>query len=746
MRKNGTLQLNRKKKNLRRSFMKKIIATTLTAVLIVSFSSVLFAQRTQADIYQRPRTLERSRDYDAQHYRVELTFDLDEKTFWGTNTITLTPLKNEFTRCQLDAEDLIVDNVKNPTGMELDFEQTGRHLIVYFPEGYNFGEEVLFTVAYHATNPKNGIHFDDRTDEHPQMVTTTSWPENTHFWLPCYDYPNDKVTHEFIITVEDSLKVLGNGRLVRVIEDKENGTKTYHWSQALPHSTYLFLLAIGPFAVIEDSLGDLPVNYWVYEDSVENASWIFRKTPYMIEFFNNIYGYEYPWAKYDQVISPRFGGGMENTSATLLGQGVIHDKKAEQDYSWEKTIAHEAAHQWWGDLITLRSWEHTWLNEGFATYSDYLYTRYDKGEDEGAYELLNKKNAYLSEAHNEYMRPIVFDRYERPQQNFDSHTYPKAAVVLHMLRYILGDDPFFRTFKHFLHKHEFEAVDTHDFMKAVKEATGQNMDWFFEQYIFSPGHPVFEVGYVWDEAAGEVKLTVRQVQDTSTGVPIYKIPVIIGIHTNEGKISQKVWIEKQEEVFTFKSNEKPLMVRFDEGNYLLKEWTFAKSVEELLYQLEKDDVIGRGWAASQLMTHPGSAEVVEALIMSARIDDFWAVRLMAVETLGKMKREQDLEFFKEKCTDEKSRVRAAALSVLGDYGKADLVPFLEERFSKEDSFLAQAEALTAVGKCGDPSHIPFLEKAEQMKSYRNVIQRAARSAIENIRGRSSRYHPIPTVF
>ncbi|MDH4220813.1 MAG: M1 family metallopeptidase, partial [Candidatus Aminicenantes bacterium] len=328
---------------------------------------------------------------------------MDKKAFWGTNTITLTPLKDDFRECVLDAEELTVDSVKAPDGASLEFEQTNRHLIVRLPDAYNYGEEIHFTVIYHATDPKHGLFFDEVRPSNPRMVSTISWPEYAHHWVPCYDYPNDKVTHEFIITVKDMLKVLGNGRLVRVVEDKQNGTKTFHWSQELPHSTYLFLLAIGPFAVIEDSLGPLPVNYWVYEKDVEDAKWIFKKTPYMIEFFNKIYGYEYPWAKYDQVISPRMGGGAENTTATLLGQGVIHDKRAEQDFSWEKTIAHEVAHQWWGDLITLRSWEHTWLNESFGTYSDYLYTRYDRGEDEGAYDLLRKKNQYLREANTRYM-------------------------------------------------------------------------------------------------------------------------------------------------------------------------------------------------------------------------------------------------------------------------------------------------------------------------------------------------------
>jgi aminopeptidase N len=717
--------------------MKKNLTGSLTVILISFLFLFLFLPAQQTNIYERPRQFERSRDYDAQHYRLELTFDLDQKTFWGTNTITLTPLRDDFTECVLDAEELIVDSVKTPDGTPLSFEQSETHLTIHLPKACRYGQEILFTVEYHAKDPKYGLFFDDETARHPQMVSTSSWPEYAHHWLPCYDYPNDKVTHEFIITVKDSLKVLGNGRLVRVIEDKMKGTKTYHWSQDLPHSTYLFLLAIGPFAVIEDSLGSLPVNYWVYEKDVEDARWIFDKTPYMIQFFDKIYGYDYPWAKYDQVTTPRVGGGMENTTATGLGQSVIHDKRAEQDFSWEKTIAHEAAHQWWGDLITLRSWEHTWLNESFATYSDYLYTRYDLGEDEGAYDLLRKKNSYLNEAHTRYIRPIVFDRYERPQQNFDRHTYPKGAAVLHMLRFILGDEPFFRTFKHFLHKYEFQPVDTHDFMKAIKEATGQNMDWFFEQYIFAPGHPVFEVSYVWDEADRKVKMKVLQVQDTSKGIPIYKIPVIIGIRTPNGNRSEKVWIKKKEESFEFQAEEKPLMVRFDEGNYLLKEWSFEKSLAELLYQLKNDDVIGRGWAASELAKFKDDSRAAEGLIEAARGDSFWAVRQSALETLGELKREEDIELFKEKCQDEKSSVRYTALRILGDYGRQELVLFFRERFEKDDSYLAQAEALRSIGKCGDRSQIVFLEEAAQMESPRNVIKRAAEAALKQIEKRKS---------
>ena len=708
--------------------MKRSITVLL---VLVSFSCLLQAQKI--DVYQRPLTYERSHDYDAQHYRITLTFDLDKKYFWGENRITLTPLKDDFQECVLDAEELVVTAVTNSQNHPLEFKQTDKHLTLQLSRAYSYGEKVTFIVKYHAQDPKHGLFFDDERPTNPKMVSTVSWPEYAHHWFPCYDYPHDKVTNELIVTVQDEYKVLSNGRLVSVKEDKKNSTKTYHWSQELPHSTYLFMLAIGPFEVIQDSLGSLPVNYWVYKKDVEDARWIFKKTPSMIDFFNKLFGYEYPWAKYDQVTTPRQGGGAEATSATVLGEQVVHDKRAEQDFSWERVIAHEVAHQWWGDLITLRSWAHTWLNESFGTYSDYLYTRYDKGEEEGAYDLLRKKNQYLREAHTQYMRPIVFDRYDRPQDNFDSHTYPKGAAVLHMLQFILGDKPFFRTLRHFLHKHEFQAVDTHDFMLAIKDVTGQNLDWFFEQFILKPGHPVFDISYSWDEHSQELKLKVIQTQDTSKGIPVYKIPVIIGVVTPEEKVSKKVWIKQEEQVFAFSVKEKPLLVRFDEGNHLLKEWKFDKSLEELLYQLKNDDVIGRIWAASQLARFKDNTCAVNGLIDSVREDKFWAVRRSALETLGKLKQGEHVDLYKNMTKDKNSKVRTTALRILGDYENPEFILFFKGQFEKDDSYLAQAEALRSIGKCGDRSQLPFLEKAAKMKSQRNVLKKAAEWATEKIK-------------
>jgi aminopeptidase N len=723
--------------------MKNLIALTLSFVAVFSYLHVAHAQEENWKTW--PKQAERTRDYDAIHYRIKLRFDENNKTFWGENTITLSPLADGFQTCVLDAEILRVTSVKNEDSEPLNFNQTEGNVVVSLSRPYNYDDTLSFTVSYvgkqEELDPQKygmspdyhlGLEFVDQSPNNPRLISTLSFPTGSRHWFPCYDHPNDKATSEIIVTVRSDYNAASNGRLVSVIENKKNKTKTFHWSQELPHSTYLFVLAAGPYEILKDSLGSLPINYWVYEKDVKDAMRSFHKTPEIIEFFNKVYGYPFPWAKYDQITIPGIGGGAESTSATVLGQSTIHNEKAEKDFPSHGLVAHEAAHQLWGTLTTLRDWGHTWLNESYATYGEYLYSRHSLGEDEGAVNLLQKKNAYLEEAHTRYMRPIVLDRWRFPNNNFDRHTYPKGAAVIHMMRNILGDGPFFRAHTHFLQKHAFKPVNTHDLQIAIREATGQNIDWFFDQWIQSPGHPVFDVSYLWDKHTKKLKVQIVQQQDTSEGIPIFRAPVVIGFVTPDGKRSEKVWIEEREEALEFDCGKKPLMVRFDEGNYLLKEWTFEKDVDELLYQLKNDDVVGKMWAASQLDKFSDNDRVVADLTRSARNDPFWAVRRTAVQTIGSWQEENQIDFLKEKSKDRNSKVRTASLKALGDYRKDELVGFFEERFEKDDSYVAQAEALRSIGKCGNRSSVPFIEKASSIRSPRNIIKTAAERALEEL--------------
>ncbi|MGZ4886594.1 MAG: M1 family aminopeptidase, partial [Candidatus Aminicenantales bacterium] len=476
------------------------------------------------------------------------------------------------------------------------------------------------------------------------------------------------------------------------------------------------------------------VDYWVYPKDIADVPRSFGKTPKMIDYYNKTFRYAYPWAKYDQVCVAGYGGGMEATTATILGQGTIHDERADQDFSSDGLVAHELAHMWWGDLVTERAWSDVWLSESFATYAEYLFTRFDRGEDEGALNLEEKKTDYLAEARNRYIRPIVFNRYNEPWEIMDAHSYPKGAAVLHMLRFVLGDRAFFRVLGGFLSRFAFKNADTHDFMTVVKDATGKNLDWFFEQWIYKPGHPVFDVSAAWDGPAGKLLLKVRQIQDFSRGIPVFRTPVVIGIRTAGENVSEKIWIEKGEEAFEFKLPAKPRLVRFDEGNQLLKELIFKKSAEELIFQIQNDDVVGRMWAAGELQKFSSDASTREALLQAARMDAFWVVRRAALETLAKTGDPSLARFFKEKLADGSSRVRAAAVRALAAMKPPAPASFFVDVFNRDSSYVVQAEALVAIGECGGRDRIAFLRKASGLASPRDVLKRSAESSIKKIEG------------
>jgi aminopeptidase N len=674
---------------------------------------------------------ERERSYDAIHYLIRIRLDLDARAFDASTTVTLASLREGLASCALDAEEFTVTSVRGEDGTPLGFDQTDRSLEVRLPRPLQFGEETSFTCAYHGLAPKKGLKFVAATEDNPRLVFSDSWPDNVHHWFPCYDYPNDKATSEIVATVERGLKVAANGRLVSTIEDPASGTVTYHWSQDLPHSTYLVFLAAAPYVVVRDAYKTLPVNYWVYPSDEAKAKPTYGKTPKMIEFFNRIFGLDYPWRKYDQVSVPS-GGGAESTSATAMTHAIMVGEKDAADFPAIGIVSHELAHQWWGDLVTLRSWAHTWINESFGTYADYLYHRFEKGDDEGAIDLQGKLDAYLREARTRYVRPIVTDRYDAPEDMFDAHTYPKGARVLHMLRSLIGDEPFFATLRHFLRRYAFDAADTADFIRSVKTVTGRNLDWFFDQWLYKPGHPVFEVRSEWDAAAKAVRLEVAQVQDLSRGVPVFRVPVSIKLVTPRRTDVRRIWVEKPKETFELPLGEKPLLVRFDEDNVLVKEIRFPKELDELLFQLGHDDVIGRMDAAAALPAFKGDPRTAAALGASLRSDPFWAVRKGALEALASLGTKGGAAVLKEACRDPDARVRAAAVAALGDLRDRAWLAFFETRFGADPSDRVRAEALTAIGKTGDPSAVPILRKAALVPSYRHMLRRAAEAALKRI--------------
>jgi aminopeptidase N len=260
-----------------------------------------------------------------------------------------------------------------------------------------------------------------------------------------------------------------------------------------------------------------------------------------------------------------------------------------------------------------------------------------------------------------------------------------------------------------------------------------NLDWFFEQFLFKPGHAVFEVAKQWDEATKTLSLEIKQTQDKWEHVPIYRIPVQFGFYHPDGKRVEKVWLKESVEKFEFQFDKVPLLVRFDEGNYLLKELTYPQSEEELLFQVENDDMTGRLWAIDQLKAFHDSPKTNQKWNELAKQDEFWAVREAAVQCLSEFHRSSSKAVFLETSRDRNSKVRAASINALGKMKDQAMLGNFRRIFETDESYLVKAQALIAIGETGNSSQLRFLGEAAKIRSPRNTLKNAAEQAMELIR-------------
>jgi len=592
--------------------MKKTIKSVVLCALIATNPGL--ADQSVFEL-RREQSL-RPHDFDVKHYRIALTLREHTQSFDGETEIAFSSLVDGLHALTLDAVNFNVKHVINDHGKNLDFTQEEGALTVSLDQALDKNETATLVIGYAATgigtDKSVGLDFRLESETNPQVVNSLNWPNGARYWFPSFDHPGDWASHETIITTTISNRVVANGSLVSDTVDTDSGLRTVHWRQTRQQPTYLYAFAAGPYSVLEDSHGDLPLHYWVYPGDETVAADAFARTPEIIAYYENLYGIEFPWEKYDQIIVPGMGGGAESTSATLLTRRVIQLERDGDKGASDWLLAHEIAHQWWGDMIGYRDWTHAWIAESFATHGEYLFIL-DDDADEGALYLLAYKNDYLKEAREKFIRPIVTNKWDKPNDMFDRHGYEKGGVVLNMFRNLVGTDTFDEILNRFLATHAYNNVTTDDFFETVRHVSGEDYSWFFDQWLLSPGHPVLDVSYEWDAEKGILALTISQTQDTSVGVPIFRLPIKLGITTSTGKNVENIWLSKQSQTFEFEVTEQPLMVRFDEGDVLLKEWLLDKPVSELLYQLEHDNVVGRLWATSELQDHLDDPAVRSAL-------------------------------------------------------------------------------------------------------------------------------------
>src|SRR5437762_1197810 len=485
----------------------------------------------------------RDREIDILHLALDVTPDFKLRTVAGKATLRFKPIARTFQELKLDAVDLAVESL-TATETILGYQVTDKQIVVTFEQPIPPAKEASVTITYRA-EPASGLYF--RTPEmgykegDTHLFSQGEEIEARH-WYPCFDSPNEKFTSEMICHVPDGMTVVSNGRLVAEEKDA-NGWVAVRWLQDKPHVNYLISLVAGYFKKVEDKYKDVPLAFYTPPSEINEAPNSFRDTKDIMAFFEQEIGVPYPWAKYYQVCIYDFtAGGMENTSLTILTDSTLHPTSFENLHDSEGLIAHELAHQWFGDLVTCKDWANVWLNEGFATYYEKLYENHKHGRDDFLYGMYHSAKAIL--VHANQTNAIVRRDFKSPDEQFNYLAYPKGSWILHMLRGEVGEELYRRAIKTYLQRYQFGNVTTEDLKAVFEELSGRSFDQFFDQYVYHAGHPELNVAYSWDEKSKLAKVAVQQTQKLSADVLLFNVPLTVRFKSKSGTQDRQITVKE----------------------------------------------------------------------------------------------------------------------------------------------------------------------------------------------------------
>ncbi|HEX2910885.1 MAG TPA: M1 family aminopeptidase [Chloroflexia bacterium] len=677
------------------------------------------------------------REYALKHIFIDVALDFETKTVSGTVTTTLSAINDGTNAISFDASDMEVKAVRLGDS-SLQFQHENDKLRLTFPAPLSAGQEVAVAIEYSA-QPVRGLYFIAPEPEYPNKFThawTQGQDTDNHFWIPIFDAPNQKCTTELRVVVPEDFFALSNGALVENKADPATKTRRFHWKMSIPHSTYLITLAAGPFVEIADQWEDIPVPYYVLPGREEEARVSLINTPQMVEFFSNKIGVRYPYEKYASVCVQDFiFGGMENTTATTLTDTTLHDARAAQDITSDPLLAHELAHQWFGDLLTCRDWSNGWLNEGFATYFEALWTEHHEGRDEFIYEMDANARSYFSEDTGRYRRPIVAYTFNQPIDLFDRHLYEKGSLVLHMLRYLLGEGNWWKSINHYVNQNRGRNVITADLERAVEEATGRNLQPFFEQWVYKAGYPAFKLDMTWDDATKTAKFSVAQTQEINNETPLFTLPVEIAFVMEGGQRETfKVQLEEKEQTFYFRLPSRPEFSSFDPSNWILKTVEWNRSREALIAQLEKDTEVHGRISAARALGKTGGLQAVKALEKALNSDSYWGVRAEAATALGAIRTGGAEEVLLAALqTEQHARARRFIVNALGEFRDEKAAQALELVLKGDKTDFIESAAAAALGKTRQSSAFEALNAALGRDSHNQLVRQGAFSGFVGLK-------------
>jgi aminopeptidase N len=624
------------------------------------------------------------RTWDLLHTSLDVSFDWARKYMPATAELTLEPYFYPQQSLVLDARGFDLHSVEIKLGNRIlkhKQEYDGKKIRLSWDESLSKGQQILVKVAYTAKPDElpvggsaaitrdKGLFFINPNKEEPgkpQQIWTQGEPQSASCWFPTIDAPNERCTQKIAITVEDRFKTLSNG--LKIASKKlPGGMRKDVWEMKLPHAPYLFMMAVGEFAVVTDQCDGLPMAYWVEPSHEKLAKKIFGRTPEMIRFFSRKLGCAYPWPKYDQVVVRDFvSGAMENTSASVFMEALQSTEEELVDRDWDDIIAHELFHQWFGDLVTLESWANLPMNESFANYSQYLWDEYRKGRDEADYNGFRETQQYFYEAGRK-REPMIRYFHNEPDDMFDSHSYAKGGRLLHMLRKELGDEAFFAGLSLHLNRNAFKPVEIHHLRLALEEVSGRDLKWFFDQWFMEAGHPELEVKVQYQP--GKVQLKIKQKQDTAY-FPVYRLRIPLEIWEGSECRQEVVYADKLEQVLEFPVKNKADLLLWNADASLLASVEMSRKPEELEAQFRLAGLAYHRLEALQgLQAMYPDMDITKQVYRKGLKDSFWAIRYFCVDALSELDSAQQMPVLGQikalATSDPHPRVRATAVKMLG---------------------------------------------------------------------------------
>lgn len=732
------------------SSVKVRIPATIFCLALACFSVSQAPEKKTLPSLRTPRV----QKIDVSHIQLDLKFDWQKRQAYGTATLKLSCLTAS-DQIALDAAKLSIEAISDGKGNPLKYSYAGgesdENLVIKLPAQAEPGQELTVVIRYRTNHINDsdpnaiggsygrGLRFFQPTKTTPnkrKQIWSCGEPQGSRYWFPCHDVPNDLRTTELIATVPSSMMALSNGKLISMSQVGKN--RTFHYKMDTPYPNYLTNVVVGEYANISSKSGRVDLNTLAYPKEAQAAKDTVVRLPLMVKFFEETLGEPYPFDAYSQIMVQDypFFSLTGHSSAPIISDNMIDDYRTHADfyYLWDGQEAQTLAAQWFGTLVPTATWEDSWLNGGFIRYMDTLFAEKYIGHDEVLlWNVQPDLNATLGDWSSGNRRPIYTRNYSDAElNNSDNYARFRSHLTLRALEKHFGRDVWFKAVRNYIQERKLKPTTTEDFKRSIEASTGQKLDWFFNQWVYKMGHPVFEITKNYDQAKGELTLKVTQTQTLDTNEAFPQTDFFQGFVDVEidDKI-QRVWVKPQKEnSFSFTSEKEPRLVHFDFDSVWIKEFSFGKTATELMYQAKNDkDAIARNWAVDELVKIAKSkdvspqlkAQIIANLREIASSNLYWRSKGYAVRALRGAEptpSEPTLQMLVKLAKTAEPIVRSGAIVSLGNTKDPRFFDLYVNALNDESERVVNVAA-QAIGKTKDPRAFGVLVKLLKRPSWKN---------------------------